>query len=112
VPEKSTPYAAAAQSAPVAQETSAETLEAAGMKRVGTRVFELRNETWTQTTYTDQTTVAVERDSEALSALIASDPALAETLRFSEAIIFETGGTWYRVPPVTANAQASTPAQP
>ena len=82
------------------------------MKRVGTRVFELRNETWTQTTYTDQTTVAVERDSEALSALIASDPALAETLRFSEAIIFETGGAWYRVPPVTANAQASTPAQP
>ncbi len=112
VPEKSTPYAAAAQSAPVAQETSAETLEAAGMKRVGTRVFELRNETWTQTTYTDQTTVAVERDSEALSALIASDPALAETLRFSETIIFETGGAWYRVPPVTANAQASTPAQP
>jgi hypothetical protein len=54
----------------------------------------------------------VERDSEALSALIASDPALAETLRFSEAIIFETGGAWYRVPPVTANAQASTPAQP
>lgn len=112
VPEITTPYAAAAHSAPVAQETSAESLEAAGMKRIGTRVFELRNETWTQTTYTDQTAVAVERDSEALSALIASDPALAETLRFSEAIIFETGGAWYRVPPVTANAQASTPAQP
>ncbi len=111
-PAETIPAITAAESAPAAEEAHVETIESAGMKRIGTRVFELRNETWTQTMYADETTVAVERDSEALSALIANDPALAETLRFQEAIIFESGGAWYRVPPVTADAQAGAPAQP
>ncbi|MGI6459001.1 MAG: anti-sigma factor family protein [Candidatus Hydrogenedentales bacterium] len=106
------PPAAAGPIAPAPEGVSAETLDVSGTQRIGGRIFQLRDTTWIQDGYTEQTTALIERDSDEWAALIAADPTLAAIRQFQEAVLFESAGAWYRIPPVAVDEPSDTPAQP
>ena len=60
----------------------------------------MRSGVWVQSTYGGQETVALERASEGLRALIAKDSSLEETVTLPEETVFEANGVWYRMPAV------------
>ena len=103
---------AAAPIAPLPEGAIAETLDVSDTQRIGDRIFQLRDTTWIQDGYTEQTTALIERDSDEWAALIAADPSLAAIMQFQEAVLFESAGAWYRIPPVAADEPSDTPAQP
>jgi len=70
------------------------------------RVFELRDNTWVQQGYANETTVRVERDSVTLRDLAKRDEGLRKLLDTVDApIIFRADTTWYRI-------EAKTPGKP
>ncbi len=102
----------AAQAAPAIEGVNAEITDGSETQHTGDRVFQLRDSIWVQDGYSEQAITAIERDSDEWAALIDADPTLAWIMRLQEAVVFESAGAWYRIPPAMAAEQSDTPAQP
>ena len=103
-PEKAPTDGAGREEAPAAPASSHPDAPAdsdtSSTRHIGNRLFEMRSGVWVQSTYGGQETVALERASEGLRALIAKDPSLEETVTLPEETVFEAEGAWYRIPAV------------
>lgn len=103
-PEKAPTDGAGREEAPAATASSPPDAPAdsdtSSTRHIGKRLFEMRSGVWVQSTYGGQETVALERASEGLRALIAKDPSLEETVTLPEETVFEADGAWYRIPAV------------
>lgn len=76
------------------------------LKRIGERVFEKRENAWVQSTYDNEQTVTLVRDSKKAKALCAREPAVSDILAMDNEVVFEFDGVWYRAPSVESTAES------
>jgi hypothetical protein len=86
--------------------------EDGNVKRIGERVFEKRDSVWIQTTYNNQQTLTLARESDEAAALLAREPALRDILALDEEVVFELDATWYRVPELKDSPSIPAETQP
>lgn len=73
--------------------------EEAGVRRIGTRTFILKDEFWTESTWNEEKTRDITYGSEAYRNLLLSHTDLARCFALGEKVILKVGETWIKISP-------------